>query len=274
VTIGIGELAQRTGLTPQALRAWETRFGFPEPARSESGRRAYAEEDVDRVHRVLALKQSGVRVAEAIARVRDEQTAGPHSIYATLRRRHPELPTRRLHRAPLVAISRAIEDETMSRVERPVVFGAFQQEEFFRQSERRWTEIARTAASCLVFADFARARRRDGGPFEVPLAPDAPLLREWAVVVAAPTLSAVLTAWEVPHQEGVPAHRRAFESTFTFDPTAVRTAVQVCLAAARSSGVVPDDVLATPTDALRNGMTPSRAVDSLVLRAFDYLQHA
>ncbi len=67
---------------------------------------------------------------------------------------------------------------------------------------------------------------------------------------------------------------RTFESMFTFDPGAVRTAGQVCLSAARASGVVPDEVLSALTDSLANDVTPSRAVDSLVLRAFDYLQHA
>ena len=35
--LGIGDLARRTGLTPQVIRAWETRFGFPQPRRTPSG---------------------------------------------------------------------------------------------------------------------------------------------------------------------------------------------------------------------------------------------
>jgi MerR family transcriptional regulator, light-induced transcriptional regulator len=274
VTIGIGELARRTGLTQQVVRAWEARFGFPEPERTEGGRRAYDEADVDRIRKVLALKVSGVRLAEAIARVRGEATSGPQSIHAAVRRRHPNLEARVLRREPLVAISRAIEDEAMARVERPVVFGAFQREAFFRQSAARWGEIARTAAACLVFADFAEAGGGGRLPVEVPLAPDAPLLREWAVVVSAPTLSVMLTAWEIPDQSSVPADLRAFESTFTFDPEAVRTATEVCVSAARSSGVVPASVLSVLTDSLAVAPTPSHGIDSLVMRAFDYLQHA
>ena len=39
----IGELAGHTGLTPQQLRMWETRYGFPEPIRLPSGlRRSFA----------------------------------------------------------------------------------------------------------------------------------------------------------------------------------------------------------------------------------------
>ncbi len=274
MTIGIGELARRTGLTQQVVRAWESRFGFPEPERTDGGRRVYADADVERIQRVLALKESGVRLAQAISRVRDVETSGPLSIYGAVRNRHPHLETRLLHREPLVAISRAIEDEAMSRVERPVVFGMFQRETFFRQSAARWDEIARTAASCVVFADFARAAGGQGRPVEVPLAADAPLLREWAVVVTAPSLSVLLTAWEVPDQRSVPARRRTFESTFTFDPVAVRTAAEVCVAAARASGVVPASELSALSDTLATEPTPSHGVDSLVMRAFDYLQHA
>lgn len=271
MTIGIGELARRTALTPEVLRAWEARFGFPAPARTDSGRRVYDAADVARVQRVLALKESGVRLARAVARVLGDGEVGSQSIYAAVRSRHPELGSRRLHRGPLVAISRAIEDEAMARAERPVVFGAFQREPFYRQAAARWTEIARTSAACVVFADFARPG--DGpGPVEVPLAADAALLREWAVVVAGPSLSVLLTAWEVPEEKVVPRADRPFESIFTFDPAAVRTAAEVCVGAARGSGVVPEHELVAMTDSLTFEPTASHGIDSLVMRAFDYLQ--
>ena len=273
VTIGIGELARRTGLTQQAVRAWETRFGFPVPQRSEGGRRQYAEVDVERVRRVLALKDSGVRLAAAIARVRGEDDDGrPLSVYAELRRRHPHLESRVLRRDVLVAVSHAIEDEAMSRADRPHVFGAFQREEFYRQASGRWEEIARTAGSCLVYADFPVVAGGAGAPVEVPLGPDAPLLREWAVVVTAPSFSVVLTAWEVPRQQEVPPAHRRFESVFTFDPAAVRTAAEVCVLAARTSGEVDPALLSRIDDSLATEPTPSAGVDALVVRAFDYLQ--
>jgi DICT domain-containing protein len=271
-TLGIGELARRTGLTQQAIRAWETRFDFPLPARTDSGRRRYAVADVDRIQRVVALKESGVRLAQAIARVRGEATTGPLSIYGALRDRHPQVESRVLRRQVLVAISHAIEDEAMSRASRPVVFGAFQRESFYREAAARWGEIARTASACLVFADFRVSGGGAGAPLEVPLEPGSPLLREWAVVVAAPSFSVVLTAWEVPRQETVPPQRREFESMFTFDPAAVRTAAEVCVTAARASGGVPSRTLTALGDHLATEPTPSHGVDALVVRAFDYLQ--
>jgi len=271
-TLGIGELARRTGLQQQAIRAWEARFGFPAPARTDGGRRLYDVADVDRIQRVVALKGSGVRLAHAIERVRAEDGSGrPLSVYGELRRAHPHLESRVLRRDVLVAISQAIEDEAMSRGGRPVVFGAFQRERFFRQAADRWSEIARTASACLVFADFDAPHPDADGPVEVPLAPDAPLLREWAVVVTSPSFSVALTAWEVPRPSPVAAPDRTFESVFTVEPDGVLTAAEACVAAARASGTVDPDLLRSVDGALAAGPTSSHGVDALVIRAFDYL---
>jgi DICT domain-containing protein len=273
-SLGIGELAERTGLGQQVIRAWETRFGFPTPARTDGGRRQYDVADVDRIQRVVALKESGVRLAQAISRVQGEDESGRTlSIYAELRRRHPHLESRVLRRDVMIAISQAIEDEAMARAARPTVFGAFQRERFFREASVRWSEIARTSSACLVFADFARAGGgRAGEPVEVPLEPDAPLLREWAVVAVAASFSVVLTGWEVPEAQELPARARRFESVFTFDPDAVRTAAEVCVAAARQSGTVDPDLLRRLDDSGATSPTSSTGVDALVVRAFEYLQ--
>jgi MerR family transcriptional regulator, light-induced transcriptional regulator len=277
VTIGIGELARRTGLTQQAIRAWESRFGFPVASRTAGGRRQYPEAEVDRVHRVLALRDTGVKVSSAIARISAEQSRPP-SIFAELRRLRPELERRVLGRDALVAISRAIEDEVMARTSRPHVFAAFQREQHFRAVSRRWQEIARTASSCLVFADFPSAAAGDpngsGSLVRVPLEPDAPLLREWAVVVVAPSFSVVLTAWEIPQQEPVAPEARRYETVFSFDPDAVRLAADVCIAAAGESGVVNRRLSAVLDDTLAIEPTDPTGADALVMRAFDYLQGA
>ena len=77
------------------------------------------------------------------------------SVYGELRRLLPHLESRLMRRDVLVAISRAIEDEALARAVRPLVFGAFQREEFYLPSAPRWQELARTAEACVVFADFA-----------------------------------------------------------------------------------------------------------------------
>ena len=264
-SLGIGELARRTGLTPQLIRAWETRFGFPEPVRTSSGRRRYDPRDVDRIGRVLSLKESGSRLAQAIARVQEEPAdARSLSVYGELRRAQPHLGSRLMGREVLLAVSRAIEDEALARAVRPMVFGAFQREEFYRRSSPRWQELARTSEQCVVFADFATSDPA-GEPVKVALDPASPLLREWAVVVCSADFSVVLTAWEVPRRPRPPLrgdlHPRAGRG-----PRRPR----------RVHGRCPGSRRVTARRyALAAATRPSGpATDALVLRAFDYLQRA
>ncbi len=269
--LAIGELARQTGLTPQVIRAWETRFDFPRPRRTATGRRSYDARDVDRIGRVLTLKESGSRLAQAIARVTEQgETEGRHlSVYGELRRLLPHLASRVMRRDALVAISHAIEDEALARAARPVVFGAFQREEFYLRSAPRWRELARTAEACVVFADFDEPASRGRLPLRVPLHPESPLLREWAVVVRSADFSTVLTAWEIPDDD--PSAERRFETIFSVEPDAVRVAVDTCVAAAKAAGVA-EDVLLGGTLSAKPPRSPSPAVDALVLRAFGYLQ--
>jgi MerR family transcriptional regulator, light-induced transcriptional regulator len=64
-TLRIGELARRTSLSPEVLRAWERRYGLLRPARTTGGYRLYSEEDAERVLRMQELISSGIAAAEA-----------------------------------------------------------------------------------------------------------------------------------------------------------------------------------------------------------------
>jgi DICT domain-containing protein len=177
-----------------------------------------------------------------------------------------------MRRDVLVAISRAIEDEALARAVRPLVFGAFQRADFYLQSAAHWQELARTAEGCVVFADFAGGLDAESRPMRVPLDRDSPLVREWAVVVRSTDFSTVLAAWEVPGSAA--SGDRQFETVFSFEPDAVRVAVETCLAAARSAGLPEAAILREPAVAdVGPPRTSSPGVDALVLRAFGYLQH-
>jgi len=60
----VGELARETGLTVRALHHYEQRGLLRPPARTEAGYRLYAAEDVERLYRILALRQLGVSLQE------------------------------------------------------------------------------------------------------------------------------------------------------------------------------------------------------------------
>jgi DNA-binding transcriptional MerR regulator len=61
----IGELAQRTRVSPDSLRVWERRYGLLKPARSDGGYRLYSSEDEDRVRAMVRHLESGVPAGEA-----------------------------------------------------------------------------------------------------------------------------------------------------------------------------------------------------------------
>jgi len=227
----IGDLAERTGVPPATLRSWEQRYGFPEPVRLAGGHRRYGESDVAAVLDVLRHRDSGFAL-EAAVRLARTETRAPQSVFAELRRRHPELTPQRLTKSSLVALSHAIEDECCARAEQPLLFGGFQRREFLRQSYARWVELARTARAAVVFADFedpvATGR---GRPIEVALPHEAALNREWIIVCDAPDLPACMAAVERPGERR-PDSRRLFEVVWTVDPRAVRHAAWIASALA------------------------------------------
>ena len=61
----IGELARRTGVATELLRAWERRYGLLAPERTDSGYRLYSDDDVRRVRRMRELLATGLSAAEA-----------------------------------------------------------------------------------------------------------------------------------------------------------------------------------------------------------------
>jgi methanogenic corrinoid protein MtbC1 len=87
----IGELARRSGVSPELLRAWERRYGLLRPSRSAGGFRLYGDEDVVRIRRMNELLGSGLSAAEAATRALEEppqtleQTGAPAAAAAAMR---------------------------------------------------------------------------------------------------------------------------------------------------------------------------------------------
>ena len=71
----IGELARRTGIATDLLRAWERRYGLLTPDRTESGYRLYSDDDVHRVRRMRELLATGLSAAEAARQAASEPPA-------------------------------------------------------------------------------------------------------------------------------------------------------------------------------------------------------
>jgi DNA-binding transcriptional MerR regulator len=73
-TLRIGELARRTGVSPELLRAWEQRYGLLQPSRSSGGFRLYSEDDERRVRATTTFIGQGLSAAEAARRALEEST--------------------------------------------------------------------------------------------------------------------------------------------------------------------------------------------------------
>lgn len=221
------QLAERTGLSPGTLRMWESRHGFPVPARRPGGHRRYAESDVELVREVQSLREEGLSLAAAIERARAPRPGTTASVFAGLRARRPEVAPAVLPKRAVFALTRAIEDEYCARAANGILIGSFQRERFYRHTQRRWRELARTSELAVALADFPALAHPAGGPVEIPVARTHPLAREWAVVVSAGAAQACLAAWEQPTEARPPDRLRRFEVLWSFDPGVVADAVAV-----------------------------------------------
>lgn len=253
-SLTIGAVAEATDVSVDVLRAWEARYGFPSPERQASGHRRYSARHVAQIRQVQRDRDAGLSLEAAIARTQAAHDEPEPSIYAGLRRRWPDLPVQVFSKRALTALSRAIEDECLALAERPLLVGCFQRERYYRSSERRWHELARTATWAAVLADFERTRVVPGAPIEIAIGPDDPLLREWVVVCDGPRLAACLAAVErAQDRHG----GRRYETLWSVDPAVVRDAavLTVELIEARASIAVPEPVpriAADAANALRN----------------------
>lgn len=223
----IRHVAERSGVAPGTLRAWETRYGFPEPTRLPSGHRRYSDRDVDLVKQVIRDRDSGLALPVAIDRARRAPARPDTSIFAELRRRRPDLIPHLLPKRTLVGLSHAIEDECSAHAERALLFASFQRERYFRDAEARWREMARTAELAVVMADFESRRDPPEGPIELPLDRSDSMVREWSLVCDAPNYRACLTGWERPGQGSVREGKRLFETIWTVEPSVVREAARL-----------------------------------------------
>ena len=277
--LAISDVAEETGIAAGTIRMWEQRYGFPTPERTASGYRRYTPEDVERLRRVQAYRARGLSVAAAIERARETGgTSDLPSLYAVVagqdRVAHPHV----LRKSTLMDLSRAMEHETLAHAAAPVLFGAFQEERFFRAIEPRWRRLADHADACAVFADFDAERRPPDGPIELPISRAGALGNEWALIIDAPGFAATLVAWEQPRTESeheLPERDRRFEAIWTLDPGTTRRAA---VAAARMAGSIDAEVGAALEARLADRPLaleqPVPALTSLANRVVSYLEHS
>lgn len=62
--VPIRTVSQLTGVNPVTLRAWERRYGLIKPERTPKGHRLYSRDDIDLIHRILALLDRGMSIGQ------------------------------------------------------------------------------------------------------------------------------------------------------------------------------------------------------------------
>ena len=222
----ITELATVTGIPQATLRAWEARHGVPTPHRLVNGHRRYAARDAELIVAASEHRRQGLSVAAALERARASlrQREPPASIFAAVRAFRGDLVPQPIERSALAGVSRAIEDECLTRATRGLLIGGFQREAFYRRSERRWRELATAMAVTIVLADFPRRRERQRGPCEIPVRDPSPLLSEWVLIAPA---GCVLARERAPRDRR--SHERVFDTIWSPEPEVVHTAGRIAI---------------------------------------------
>jgi MerR family transcriptional regulator, light-induced transcriptional regulator len=276
--LAIKDVAERTGLAAGTIRMWEQRYGMPAPERTPGGYRMYSDDDVELLRRALVLRERGLSVGAALARAR--AAGGPTdrpSFYGAIVSGDAPVQPRLLRKRTLLAVSRAIEDETLARAAGPVVFAAFQQERNYRAVQHRYVRLAAAAEAAVVFADFDAPRFPSGAPAELPIDPAAALGNEWVVIVDAPGYAACLLAWERPRSPREEAQttdlERRFETLWTLDPAVVRQAALVgCSLARVPAPQLAQEIERTLADRPLAAESPAPALTALTNRLVAYLE--
>jgi DNA-binding transcriptional MerR regulator len=101
----IRTVSHLTGVNAITLRAWERRYGLIRPVRTPSGHRLYRREEIDLIHRVVALLDRGIAISQVNASL---QTATPNPSAAPL---ESATPWERFRERMVTAITRFDEDE-------------------------------------------------------------------------------------------------------------------------------------------------------------------
>ncbi len=65
-TYNLKVVVQETGIKPDTLRAWERRYGLPQPDRTSGGHRLYSQRDIETVKWLLTRQDEGLSISRAI----------------------------------------------------------------------------------------------------------------------------------------------------------------------------------------------------------------
>jgi DNA-binding transcriptional MerR regulator len=65
-TLNMKVIVKETGLKPDTLRAWEKRYGLPQPERTAGGHRLYSQRDIETIKWLITRQQEGLSISRAV----------------------------------------------------------------------------------------------------------------------------------------------------------------------------------------------------------------
>jgi DNA-binding transcriptional MerR regulator/methylmalonyl-CoA mutase cobalamin-binding subunit len=65
-TFNLKAVVRETGVKPDTLRAWERRYGLPQPQRSAGRHRLYSQHDIETIKWLIARQQEGMSISRAV----------------------------------------------------------------------------------------------------------------------------------------------------------------------------------------------------------------
>ncbi len=79
-TYNLKVVLQETGIKADTLRAWERRYGLPEPDRTGGGHRLYSEYDIEAIKWLLARQAEGLSISRAVTLWRSLEDEGKNPL--------------------------------------------------------------------------------------------------------------------------------------------------------------------------------------------------
>src|ERR1044071_7241817 len=67
---------KETGLTADALRAWERRYGLPVPQRTAGGHRLYSQRDIETIKWLMRRQTEGLSISRAVEMWKEQLASG------------------------------------------------------------------------------------------------------------------------------------------------------------------------------------------------------
>jgi DNA-binding transcriptional MerR regulator len=92
-TFNLKVVVRETGLKPDTLRAWERRYGLPQPDRTEGGHRLYSQRDIDTLKWMVARQNEGLSISRAMEMWRQLEAEGQDPLQAMASTQMPGIET-------------------------------------------------------------------------------------------------------------------------------------------------------------------------------------